>query len=225
MHHGSHLTLAYGYDQEKKKKKAEAHIRKVLGSTAQEAKNEIVPEQKIIHDGPVSYDEATQELYIKERGSALRNYVSAKENNNFSTKVTPVKVHVGSATVGGVTTGGIYTTGGETVFDSSVSSGYWKLEYIHKVKNLFVTKTQSYLIRRIRLTPELFEKAKASSISKYTDGKDSIIVIQGANLNAQDAKMLSEKTFSIEAQNIAKRGYPSNQKCQEILAWITGSDF
>ena len=170
-----------------------------------------------------TYDKENGILNLNIRGPVVQNIVSMREAKNISTKDTPVKVHVGSATVGGVTTGGVYTTGGQTVITGSYSTGKWELCYIEKeigAGTLGTDKKIYYPIEKISLTSRLLELAQKSNICKYLSG-NYIQVITPMSISPTELSHVMDNLTSSYAQDMAKRGYPTQEKCQEILHWLT----
>lgn len=171
-----------------------------------------------------TYNKETQTLNVSRRGNGIRNLVTIREAKNYTTKETPVKVHYGSATVGGVTTGGVYTTGGETVFTGSYSTGKYELDYIETeigTGALTQDKKQYKIIYKICLTPELAAQAQNSNISKYLASGNIIQVVSSSQMSIDELRFAMNNLNSAAAQNMAKRGYPSQAKCQEILNWLS----
>lgn len=120
----------------------------------------------------------------------------------------PARYIYTSATVGGITTGGIDKVGGNYVRSGKqIDSGKCELQY------------WGQKVKQIQLTSELYEKAQNSSIKKYLNADKQIVVEQKANGGAVLAIQIYG-THSMEAQEMMHDGYPSEQKCREIIDWI-----
>ena len=173
-----------------------------------------------------TYNKDSMTLNVNRRGPVMNTILSITEAKNLHLKETPVEVRYAGATVGGVSTGGFYTVGGETVITGSQSSGKWMLNYIDKeigTGALTQDKKTLRMIGKIQLTPALYEQAKKSNISKYLSGNNTIQVIDSLNLTESEAGFAARNFNSTAAQDILKKGYPSREKCQEILNWLSSS--
>lgn len=131
----------------------------------------------------------------------------------------PVNVHIGSATVGGVTTGGVYTTGGGTTTTVRKSD-----RYLLTCKQIEDGKITTKPVVRIRLSDDLLKKAKNSKIEPYLDGNE-IIVAQYVP-HSETTMMLMRGGAYTAAMNRRNEeevaGYPTREKCENIIAWLSG---
>ena len=171
----------------------------------------------------MSYDTGSATLTIKKRDKGLQDILNTKgvikicDDQNYSSHVTPTKLHIGAATVGGVTTGGTYTTGGQRVVDGHYKTGLCYLEYCDVLFD-----AQHYSkghIKRIVLFPSVLKDAKESSVQKYLSG-DTIIVEQSSKMSLDEMRYAMEDLNSAFTQSTVKRGYPTREKCNEILNWL-----
>lgn len=119
----------------------------------------------------------------------------------------PEKYIYTSATVGGITTGGIDKVGGNYVKGKELHSGKFVLNYYGEK------------VERIQLTDKLYKQAQKSPIKKYLDGVNQIVVEEKADGAAIVAAMMLG-AFSADGQILRHDGYPTYEKCREIIAWI-----
>ena len=165
----------------------------------------------------VKFDEKTATLTILERNPEIAKAVKIVNDKNISVGYEPEKLHYGSVSVGGVTTGGFYKTGGYNTFSSSGKSGYVYLDYL------------GHMIRYIQLDNQLYELAQGSSIAAYLNGSKQIQVVNPVSLSIDDVKGVFDSSGHLGAgantvMQKSKQGYPSHQKCWEILHWICGEN-
>lgn len=161
----------------------------------------------------ISYDGEFTATLI-DRSPQIADIIKIVDDHNYTIKYEPEKLHVGAVSVGGVTTGGAYTTGGYNYVSGSSKSGYCNLEYAGN------------MVTKIKLTSEQFDKAKKSVIAPYLNEKEKQIDVHTpVQYTEMEAKMILigiKTTGSIG--NAAKKGYPSREKCEQILGWLCGSD-
>lgn len=127
----------------------------------------------------------------------------------------PEKYIYTSATVGGITTGGIDKVGGNYVEGKAVDSGRCILKYWGEK------------VQRIQLNDELFKKAQNSIIEKYLNDKMQIVVEDEPNTTIKAAAVLAAQATGLHSwvtQDLMHDGYPSEQKCREIISWICECD-
>lgn len=173
------------------------------------------------------YDIGTKTLRIYKRTELFRKrgLIKIKSVQNYDIHTTPIKVHVGAATVGGVTTGGIYTTGGQNVIRNIGDSGYYTLKWGGYLPN--VKTSDNTEIKTIFITKEMYEQAKDSNIKDYVferNGNYRIDVIQDSKMSLSEVKFATANLGSIATQNMVHRGYPNHEKCEAILNWICTSN-
>lgn len=157
-------------------------------------------------------------LKISERKPAIAKVVKIVNDKNYTVSYEPEKIHIGAVTVGGVTTGGAYKTGGYHYVSGSEKSGKCKLVYFGET------------IWKIQLNDELFNRAKSSSISKYLiEEKKQIQVIKPVYYTESETRMMYNNLSSSGYMDMgaglrdkAKQGYPTYDKCKEIMNWICG---
>ena len=169
------------------------------------------------------YDKQSGTLTVKGRDAYLqrilntKNVISIQDDQNYTTHVTPEKIHFGSVTVGGVTTGGAYKTGGDRVIDGHYKTGLCYLQYNDAL--LFAQNCTQGHIRKIVLMPSVLKAAKESPIKQYLSG-DTIIVEQSSNMSLNELRLAAADPASVTAQSAVKRGYPTREKCVDILNWL-----
>lgn len=166
-------------------------------------------------------------LYLTERNPIVRTGFAIKKSTDDTITKVPEKLHVGAVTVGGVTTGGTYKTGGYNEV-SSKHNGLFELQY------------EGRNVSRIELSYSLLEEAQKSSISKYLCDVEGIL----GNASYSDRQIYST-LYNLDERYIMvvdyvpstmnqyhelksginrKYGYPTYEKCLEILNWISGED-
>lgn len=149
-------------------------------------------------------------LSIKKRSSKFFKAFSTKIITHTPMSYNPEKYIYTSATVGGITTGGIDKVGGNYVKTGKErDTGKRELLYFgHKVE-------------RIQLTDELYKEAQASTIKKYLNDEKQIVVEEKAGIGL----VLSAQLYGIHSSTTASylyEGYPTAEKCREIITWICG---
>ena len=168
----------------------------------------------------ISFDEETGVLTLHKRGPKIAEALSIVNDKNLIIGYTPVKLHIGSATVGGVTTGGAYTTGGQKVIEGSYENGYCRLQCT-------IWPSEAKMVNSIQIPSELHESAKKSNISYYLDDKMNIAVVEDGNYSLAEVLMMARTPNFAETfmgQRTLKRGYPKFEKCKRILDWLTDTD-
>ena len=154
-------------------------------------------------------------LEITNRNPAISNFVKIKSDSDAIVKYEPVKLHIGSATVGGVTTGGAYTTGGYNYLAGEKKNGKYKLSAFGET------------IFRIQLNDEQYFSAKQLEIAKYLNDNHQIQVVDPTHLTAAEAQSvinnLKQSSYLYGGESL-KRGFPSYEKCVEIMDWLCGVD-
>lgn len=148
-------------------------------------------------------------LIVDKRAKELAECFEIRNHTIAVREREPEKYIYTSATVGGITTGGVDKVGG----------GYHKVMDMptDKCKLLFL----DHEIERITLSDELCKEAKKSGLKKYINGDGQIIVDTGPSVQLLDASA-RYGVASAQAQNLASAGYPSREKCKEIIAWLCG---
>ena len=152
-------------------------------------------------------------LEIKERKPEVANVVKIQTDYDAIVKYEPVKLHVGAVTVGEVTSGGAFTTGGYNYLAGTKKNGKYKLTAFGQT------------IRQIQLSDEQYLSAKQSNIAKYLNDKHQIEVI--VHVYRTDEEMRSmiqnlQKSSYLYGGETMKKGYPSYEKCMEIMDWLCG---
>ena len=161
----------------------------------------------------ITYDESELTATLISRDPKIADIIKIVDDRNYTIKYEPKKLHVGAVSVGGITTGGTYTTGGYNYVSGSSKSGYCNLEYAGR------------MITHIQLTSEQYNKAKNSIIAPYLNEKwKQIDVHAPVHYTEIEAQMVlnSIKTTGFAGNN--KKGYPSREKCEQILGWLCGVD-
>ncbi len=181
-----------------------------------------------LHIVPAEQEKAKNETegFIKcERGTAtliarnpsISKVIKIEEAKNYTIAHEPEKTHFGAVTVGGVTTGGTYTTGGYDYISNSTKSGFYNMVY-----------GGNDHIFQIQLTDEQYKQAQKSKIAKYLNEENKQIYVHTPHSYTKfDDMMVSSMTDKNQILNYAlsdKRGYPTREKCEEILAWLCGCD-
>lgn len=156
------------------------------------------------------YDKETFTLHLYCRGPEIASHFKIKDDKNLEISYRPLQVHVGTASVGGVTTGGVYTTGDYHYVSGEHKNGLCRLEYTGEI------------LVRIQLSDELYKDAKKSSIQKYLNADKQIEVIQPKARSYEEIKLAHHlmTTTGYAGNDYYKKGYPTYQKCKEILDWI-----
>lgn len=146
-------------------------------------------------------------LFIKKRLPQFADSFTIERVMLTPMSYNPEKYIFTSATVGGITTGGIDKVGGNYVSGKKVDSGKCELKYLGQK------------IQRIQLTAELYKEAQKSAIKKYLNDKKQIVLEDetsgGVVISAQ---LLG--VHSLTTQQMLYKGYPTREKCQEIIDWI-----
>lgn len=166
-------------------------------------------------------------LYLTERNPVVRTGFAIKKSTDDTITKVPEKLHVGAVTVGGVTTGGTYKTGGY----NEVSSKY---------NGLFELQYEGRNVSRIELSHSLLKEAKKSAISKYLCDVDAILGKKYYTYKDTDKILYSlddsyimvvdyvpgtmNQYYELKSGLNRKYGYPTYEKCLEILNWISGED-
>ena len=121
------------------------------------------------------------------------------------------------ATVGGVTTGGIHEQGGYNYVSGYRDTGRYQLQYEDE-------KFRRYLITKIQLSDELYNKAKESPIKDYLDNeKKQIKVVEELRPSSVVRQQMEMGNFQTARQIFANEmveGYPTYDKCQKIINWL-----
>lgn len=163
-------------------------------------------------------------LYLKNKGVVWKKFIKVRKVRNFHLGYEPEKLHFGSATVGGVTSGGFYTTGGYNKVVASSNSGKCELEFTGDANILNKT------IRVIRLSDELYAEAQKADIAKYLNPTtksiemfDKVIRTKGeVDVLINNAMKLVNGVPLTSGMAIDDtRGFPTYQKCKEILDWMS----
>lgn len=120
----------------------------------------------------------------------------------------PEKYIYSSATVGGITTGGVSKIGGDYTKGKEIDSEKRKLKYFGQE------------VKRIQLSGELLKKATQTKIKEYLNEENQIVVVSENNAGAvvMAARIAGER--SLATQYAMYAGYPSQEKCREIIDWL-----
>lgn len=168
----------------------------------------------------LSYDSST--INLKKRGSKLRSFFSIQEAYNYTVGYTPETLHIGAVSVGGVVSGGTFKTGDEHFISDRQKSGRYMLMYKNGSDEGMVTK--------IKLSNELFEKAKNSPIAMYlNEAEKQIDVHESYKMSDFERRMLAQDVANRLDKMYVNKGayatnisndYPTEEKCRKILNWI-----
>lgn len=147
-------------------------------------------------------------LTLKKRNSEFIEAFSVHDIKYDKYYYAPESYIYTSATVGGITTGGIEKVGGKYYSSGKLYSGKCELMY-------WETK-----VKKIQLSPELYNDAQNSKIKKYLDNKKQIIVED--KYDAQSVAIAASLfgTLDTATQSALHGGYPTAEKCYEIIDWI-----
>ncbi|MBQ4427937.1 MAG: hypothetical protein II881_09370 [Oscillospiraceae bacterium] len=153
-------------------------------------------------------------LVVKERKMDVGKIVTIMDDYNPVVKYEPEKLHIGAVTVGGITTGGTYTTGGNYYVAGKEKTGHYRL----------VCKDNT--IYKIQLSDEQFKLAQKSRINKYlNEEKKQIMVVDEVSLTASEMieyVATAKSSGYLTGGEVGKKGFPSYEKCREILSWLCG---
>ena len=147
-----------------------------------------------------------QTLLLKKRTPLFKYALSIIDDTITPMSYNPEKYIYTSATVGGITTGGIDKVGGNYVSGKKVDSGKCELKYFGQK------------IQRIQLTDELYKEAQKTAIKKYLNDEKQIVVEGECGNIIATSQILG--IHSMETQRGLYKGYPTREKCQEIIDWI-----
>ncbi len=161
----------------------------------------------------MEFNGAKQELSVIKRGQAFREFVKIKQVMDYVEGYEPEKLHFGAATVGGITTGGTYKTGGYNYIAGTKETGKYIL-------NLLLYKQD---IKTITLSPELAKEARKSKIKKYVDKSGVIAVVEdsSSSVTIPDYAAGNEALTMDFIKRQVLAGYPTYEKCKEILDWLS----
>lgn len=165
-----------------------------------------------------SFNKMFGSLSIDRRDSKYSNLIAIKPHKLQQHSYNPEKLHYGSVTVGGVTSGGFYKMGGN-YYSKDYSDGKYKLVYKTINQNGQVMED---VIKKITLSDKLTEQALNSNIKNYVSG-NSIIVVEDINGSAEVAALMrtGQRTAAVNLLEVEQaKGYPSKEKCEEILNWL-----
>ena len=160
-------------------------------------------------------------LYVDKQSSAFSTVLTLQAYKVNTVQYVPEKIHVGAATVGGVTTGGAYKTGGYNNVKSTNVDRY-KLIYKTIGANQSVTEHE---VQDIVLSDTLAEKACNSGIKQYMKGNNRIEIVEVVRGSTYVAALMEsgQTAAAVSQLSIEKAaGYPSKEKCEDILAWLCG---
>lgn len=139
-------------------------------------------------------------LSITKRDTRFSQIVKIVADTTPIATYSPEKYIYTGATVGGITTGGVSKIGGYGT--KAVKNGRYNLELVNQ---------QGGLIERIKLTPELSQKARESVVAQYlSEQGDEIIVVlpYGSKINGKEVDIFSPERS------------PTYEKCKDILNWL-----
>lgn len=162
-------------------------------------------------------------LSLKNKDAVWKKYIKIVKAKNFYLGYEPEKLHYGSVSVGGVTSGGFYTTGGYNKVNATTNSGKYTMEFQGD------PNITDNTIRRIALSEELYEEARKSNIAKYLSSSGHYIeLFEKVERTKEETDELLRNARALAMGNPLtsglaiddKRGYPTYEKCKEILDWI-----
>ena len=182
---------------------------------------------KVISKHGVSFKDGI--LTIQSCGSDMGEIIRIHKESDFAIGYKPKELHVGSATVGGVTTGGTYTTGGYHYSTGASSSGKYSLRYMPTAGGIRLTTGEQVskngeVINSIRLTSDLFAKARNSSINQYLNELSDSIVVVDNNVKLEAHELLELRMFANGqggTSHAVHKAYPTYEKCSAIMSWLT----
>ena len=166
-------------------------------------------------------------LHLSKRNPIVRTGFHINKSTDDKITKVPEQIHFGAVTVGGVTTGGTYKTGGYNEVRSKFN-GLYELQY------------EGRNVSRIELSYSLLEEAKKSKISQYLCDVEAILGEEN-RMNRQSKMILDDldecyimvvdyvpttmnQYYELKSGLNRKYGYPTYEKCLEILDWIGGKD-
>lgn len=155
------------------------------------------------------------ELKVFRTGKPLAKAIKIVDDKDAVVKYEPKKIHIGAATVGSVTTGGVYTTGGFNYLAGTAKNGLYRLEFAGK------------MITKINVSPRLRSTVRNSVVSKYLDNSCNICVVDDVFLSENEQREVITSlnaSSGLNVGNAGKKGYPSFEKCVEIMNWLSGND-
>ena len=164
-------------------------------------------------------------LTLKVRSPEIGRVLKILPDYDYQTTYKPKSIVYTGATVGGITTGGFHEEGGYEYVSGKTKNGKF---------NIYYGSDKVHPVKAIRLTNDLYQKAKSSKIARYLNKRKEIEVIippfSGAGGETRK-KMVSSAgqtgNFAL-AQSLAEeeitKGYPSFSKCEEIVRWLCGED-
>lgn len=154
-------------------------------------------------------------LTVQKRDSVIAELICVVTGKRLKTGYEPEKIHIGAATVGGVTTGGVYKTGGYKYIAGTEKNGKFELH--------FASSNLEYAsqINTIQLTPELYEEAlQSDDIRPYLNKSGQIVVVQSMPVS-DAARTLAMQGEYYMINREQEPGYPTLEKCQKIVAWLS----
>lgn len=158
---------------------------------------------------------ANNEMFLRRRGQKLAKAIKIVDDKHDIIRYKPEEHIYTGATVGGITMGSVNKVGGYNYVSGTKQTGKYQIYYAGE------------LIKSITLDSDLYNIAKNSKIAKYIDGHKIIIVesvISPATrlLAGSGQKDMAKQMMSIDSSH--GYGFPSYEKCIEIVNWICGID-
>lgn len=159
---------------------------------------------------------ANNEMFLKKSGPQLANAIKIVDDKHDIIRYKPEEYIYTGATVGGVSMGSINKVGGYNYVSGTKKTGKYQIYY------------SGELIKSITLVSDLYKVAQDSKIAKYLNDRHEIVVIESvmspaARLLANNGRQdMARQMISIDSSR--GYGFPSYEKCIEIVNWICGID-
>lgn len=163
------------------------------------------------------YESKDSVLHIYKTGPELEKAFKIVADKNIAVSHKPEEYVYTSASAGGFTVGGVDKYEAYDYVSAQWKSGKYTLEYAGET------------VRKITLTSDLYKDAEASSIKKYLDGINSILVMDNRNISSTNQQLIQNSLMSggltsanmAKVYNLSKESYPTYEKCNQIIEWLS----